>query len=418
MPKQLPMIRCINLDWLEVFAIEPLSKELDVAYFRKLGFKVEDRGYGTRMYAEMFTIFSNNIPFIEVRRRPLSVKDDGGIFEKGACHIRLSNRTCYCEEPINVIRTFLLEYGYTFRGISRIDICMDFVKFDDGDNPKDFIRRYMESKFSKINQTVAKARWEDNWDERCITWISWGLHSSMVSTKMYLKSRELKNVGDKPWIRQAWKESGLIDNMDVIDKDIWRVEFSIKGGSASWVKLDHNNDKEKNNINHKYENMMPNSLEQYESRYKLMFVFFQLADRYFHFKYVEKTEDGKLRRKDRCRDKVLFRNTLNDVPYKLTRITTAVPMTRKIIYLLKNLRSYEKTVYDLDTKKSFNDAINWIDCQLRGIEREISVKTIQDIFMKDFFNAVECKEELPFIGDDFEKFVYQYAFNKGFMENK
>lgn len=411
------MTRCVNIDWLEVFAVEPQGIELDAEYFRAHGWKVEERGYGTRMYAEMFTLFSQGVPFIEIRRKPLSSRENGGIFETGACHIRLSNRTCYCDEPINVIRTFILELGYTFKGISRIDICMDFEKFDDGDDPRDFIQRYMRGSYSKINQTVAKARWEDTWSERFITWISWGKPSSMVSTKMYLKTRELKNVGDKPWIRQAWQAAGLIEDMNIVDKDIWRVEFSVKGSSAKWVPFDRKGYDMPGHEGEGRYDIMPNNLSMYESRYKLMHVFFELADRYFHFKKDVVTRDGRPQRKDRCPDKVLFRNRMGDIPYRLTRITTAVPETRKIIYLLKNLRSYASTVDNEKSRQAFEDAISWIDGKLRGIECSISASVVQKIFFEDFENCVNSKTDAPFIGDDFESFVYQYAFNKNFMNN-
>lgn len=403
------MIRCINLDWLEVFAEEPTNIDLDVSFFSYRGFIVVDRGYGTRMYAQMFTIYSGGEPFIEIRRKPLSVKSEGGIFSPKACHIRLSNRVCYCERPIDTMRSFLVEFGYEFRGISRIDLCLDFERFDEGDNPSEFIRRYIAGKFSKINQSIAKARWEDTWDNRTITWISWGLPSSMVSTKIYLKSRELANVGDKPWIRQAWCESGLIEKADVVDKDIWRVEFSIKGGSAKWVKIENSNDKA----------VMPNSLDQYESRYKLLFVFFSLADHYFHFKQVVRKEDGSLQRKDRCPDKVLFKFHAADRPYRLTRLTKAVPVTRQILYLLRNLNAYSKTVHDPAVLNSFNDVIDFINCKLAGRERKLRVEAAQQVFEQLFMDDISGKtSDMPFIGDDFESFVLQYTFDKNFLNNK
>ena len=43
-------------------------------------------------------------------------------------------------------------YGYEIHHIARVDICMDFEKFDYGDLPRDFMRRFMENRYSKINQ--------------------------------------------------------------------------------------------------------------------------------------------------------------------------------------------------------------------------------------------------------------------------
>lgn len=87
-----PAIKCINLDWLEVFCIE--DGYLDPNYFQNLGWNVCVREYGTPLYKQMFTLLNEHgKPFLEIRRDPYSLKENGGIFEKGSCHIRLANRT-------------------------------------------------------------------------------------------------------------------------------------------------------------------------------------------------------------------------------------------------------------------------------------------------------------------------------------
>lgn len=52
--------------------------------------------------------------------------------------------------------------------------------------------------------------------------IRWGSRSSGVSVYLYNKSKELREVKDKPWIRAAWKKEELSSKLDV-----WRVEISI-----------------------------------------------------------------------------------------------------------------------------------------------------------------------------------------------
>ena len=46
--------RCINVDWLEVYALEPIDQPHNADYFRACGFEVMQRDYGTRIYEEMF----------------------------------------------------------------------------------------------------------------------------------------------------------------------------------------------------------------------------------------------------------------------------------------------------------------------------------------------------------------------------
>ena len=77
------MTRCINLDWLEVYALEDTNLfPCDADFFRKHGWRVEERDYGTRTYRQMFTIYDQrDEPLFEIRRWPYSNKSqDGGLF--------------------------------------------------------------------------------------------------------------------------------------------------------------------------------------------------------------------------------------------------------------------------------------------------------------------------------------------------
>lgn len=76
-----PAIKCVNLDWLEVFCLEPA--DMPAQYFQNLGWQVNVREYGTPLYREMFTLLTEHgKPFLEIRRNPYSLKENGGIFEK------------------------------------------------------------------------------------------------------------------------------------------------------------------------------------------------------------------------------------------------------------------------------------------------------------------------------------------------
>lgn len=297
------MNRCVNIDWLQVYCREPYPYNLDADYFERQGYTVERRDYGTPQYREMFTVFQDGFPFIEVRRNPYSIKANGGIFDKNACHLRLTNRSCYAPTPIDDLRKFIIAHNYEYISISRIDICLDFNFFDFGDKPEKVLQNYMERKLSKINQCNIGAHGKDRWDGRLWNSLSWGSKNSMISTKMYNKSLELKETHDKFYIRDAWKEAGLRTDIDV-----WRVEFSIKSDMKGLVKLDTGE-------------FIDNTLTNYDDRHKCLFRFHALADKYFHFKYVEVQDNGKLRRKDRCRDKVLFIISRDEQAYKPARLT-------------------------------------------------------------------------------------------------
>lgn len=340
--------RCINLDWLELYCKEDAKRfPMNADYFRERGYVVNERAYGTRVYAEMFTIeddFGN--PFIEVRRHPLSdVAKDGGLFPAESCHLRLSNYACYAPDPIGDVRRFIVDNGYTLVRIFRIDLCLDFKKFDKGDDPARFVRRYISGKYSKINQTNVSAHGKDLWESRSFNSLSWGAKKSMIGTKMYNKSLELAEQHDKPYIRYSWYLAGLIDNPitgtckdadGVISKpDIWRVEFSIKSSAKRWFIMEDCNRHKKSTL------YMPHTLDMYDDRWKLLTVFASLAHHYFHFKVFE---EGK--RKDRCEDKVLFAFSPSDIVLSPTGNASSKPSNSKLERLIRYLQAYRATLLD------------------------------------------------------------------------
>lgn len=307
--------RCVNLDWLEVHAHEPLVEIRDAAYYRRCGYIVHERDYGTRVYRQMFTIEgTDGENLLEIRRDPAS-QGLHGIHEMNECHIRLTNRTCYFEDAAASFERFLEAHGYTDIRISRVDICLDFVKFDKGDDPQAFVRRYFRHKYAKINQGRISSHGDDAWAGQEWNSLSWGSKTSVVTTKLYNKTLELHDVKSdsfaKPYIRQAWAICGLVDDWLRVTKDgelvnVWRVEFSMRSAVKGWVPIEI--DGEPKN----YQSLR-NTLDCYAGRDRLLVMFASLANHYFRFK---KYKQGK--RKDRCPDKILFDFSGAQITYKLS----------------------------------------------------------------------------------------------------
>lgn len=358
------MIRCINIDWLEVYCLEPTTTQpLDADFYESHGWRVSRREYGTRVYEQMFTIFdTNDVPMLEVRRKPLSdISRNGGLFDERSCHIRMCNNYCYMNNPIDILRKFLARYNYIMMRIFRIDIALDFTTFDKGDDPQKFIKRYVDGKYSKVNQTKLSAHGEDKWESRSWNSLSWGKPKSMISTKMYCKTLELKQVKDKPYIRQAWWHAGLIDNPITGEKrqadgsiaipPVWRVEFSIKSSAKKWYIIERSDTRKQNKI------AMPHTLNMYETREKLTQVFASLCRHYFRFKIYEKDK-----RKDRCADKILFDFRYIDTYYEIDKPANNQNASKLTERLIHAITKYEQTTIDPEQLKA---------CQtiIRGLKR-------------------------------------------------
>ena len=353
--------RCINLDWLEVHVLEPQGEPHNAEYYRQRGYNVMERPYGTRVYREMFTIYDDaGHPFLEVRRNPAS-QGLGGIHLPEESHLRLTNYACYSDDAALLMQQFIDTHHYTFNRISRVDICLDFERFDTGDEPQRFLKRYMQQKYSKINQGNIHAHGAERWSTLDWNSCSWGAPSSDIGTKFYNKTMELYNQHDasysKPYIRWAWYQCGLVDDPVNVTKtiagetytpQIWRLEFSIRSSVKNWFVIEVNG-------NRRDYQSIRNTLEMYANRDRLLLLFASLTQHYFHFKYLQFDEhtkpDGTIeklaRRKDRCPDKELFRFTGQQYVYKVAKeaqlIGTGEREHNPLRSLINKLRHYCET---------------------------------------------------------------------------
>lgn len=341
--------RCVNLDWLEVHAMEPVGDPHNATYFRRAGLDVSERDYGTRVYKEMFTVSDPlGNPFVEVRRAPYST-GYGGIHAEEECHLRLVNAACYYDDAAARLRQFMEAYGYEFNRISRVDICMDFEYFDEGDDPAKFLARYFRQVYSKINQGNITSHGSDRWDGQVWNSVSWGSPTSAIGTKFYNKTMELYDQASgtfrKPHIRYAWLKAGLVDDFHKCLKrqadgwyqpQIWRVEFSIRSSVKKWFAIELNGEA-------KHYQSIRNTLDMYDCREKLVTLFASLSQHYFHFKHYEKGQ-----RKDRCRDKVLFKWNDVQLTYKVGRddvqrlLGEGGRQQRPYDSLIRKLREYQQ----------------------------------------------------------------------------
>lgn len=332
------------MDWLEVHAREPVTKPHDANYFRSCGFIVHEREYGTRVYKEMFVLEgTDGENLLEVRRNPAS-SGLNGIHEINECHIRLVNRTCYFDNAAESFAQFLSVHGYTDIRISRVDICLDFVRFDKGDDPQAFVRRYFRHKYAKINQGRISGHGDDTWTGQEWNSLSWGSKTSAVTTKMYNKTMELYDAKTdtfaKPYIRQAWLLCGFIDDMQRVTLNnervqVWRVEFSLRSAVKNWIPIEIDG-------NEKNYQSIRNTLECYQGRDRMLVMFASLANHYFHFK---KYKQGQ--RKDRCKDKILFDFSGEQITYRIGKNDYAAASKQnaqeKYMRLIAKIRAYQQS---------------------------------------------------------------------------
>lgn len=389
-------IKCINLDWLSVYCLEPKGVAMTAAYFRKLGWTVEEREYGTPQYREKFTLMNGRHPFLEIERNPYSLKQNGGIFEPESCHIRLANRTLYQPKPIQQLTSFIIKYGYEYRGISRVDVCCDLTIFDNGMKPQDLANKYMKDKIWKVHQSHIAPYTNDGDDTWRIpislgahgketktgrTWnsLKWGSPKSALSTKLYNKTLELETNTGKFYIKDAWVKSGLCDLQKVryeyrnpktkeveirakqvcvvpgsaVDHeipieeakkiDVWRVEFSMNSEGRKWIDLGDNH-------------IVDLSLNAFDNLDSLAATFFTCSEWLFCFIYAKWITKGATRikeRTNRCKKLQLFNTKFLHSHYKPQRQTEMEDPSRTEKIMMNRLMAKSK---DENLSKEYRDA--------------------------------------------------------------
>ena len=296
--------RIVGIDWLEMFVNEGFQHDYSPDGFRARGYLVQERDYGTKTMAQMFTLMDDKgHPFIEIRREPRGLNSGAKqtVYKEGDSYVKLANMYCYDADPVGLMLEFLKREKYEIKKIYRIDLFTDFEIFDTGDKPANVVRRIVNHTYSKINQAHRRVSGEDTWTECLDNWISWGKQGSMVSTKIYDKTKELKETGmHKPYIVENWRRAGYVDDVAHLRREgkpvqMWRIEFSIKGNAKGWIYIDKNDSEDGG------AHSLPHTLDLYANRKGIVNAIANLVPYYFRFKIYE---EGK--RKSLCKDKQLF----------------------------------------------------------------------------------------------------------------
>lgn len=372
-------MRCVNLDWLEVSAEESNSRyPCDADYFRSRGFIVHERDYGTRVWGEVFTIEDENgHDWIEVRRKPPSGASEFKGLNEYSCRLRVVNAQLYVKDCVQRFRDFLATHDYIFKRIFRIDIAYDFEYFDSKDLPARFARRYLECKYRKINQCKMNGYANDTWTAFEWESLSWGSPHSMVSTKLYNKTKEIETVSKhKVYIPYSWFVCGLIDdpiNLTKVDSDgklykpeIWRLEFSMRSQAERWLVIEDQSGKRVK------KKAIPHTLDMFDAPDKIWQRFQDLAFHYFRFKkYVPD------KRKDLCPDKVLFHWDKDHEWKQLDMALRPARPDNDLQILVRHLKQYQIRTSNMKVREAIDvilDAIRMVDLR-RFTPRQLFVET-------------------------------------------
>lgn len=218
-----------SVDWLQVFCLRPLGNSME--WKEKVSRRSDKNGIHRRYklagakqfiqgYEQQRTIIYNNYTIATVAWSPADKRR-----RAEGCAVKMANPTLYCADWYFLLMDVLAVLDWTPHNLTRCDLAVDLNYFVGGILPSTFMRKYVcKNNCSYIRHGSNKWALYGRKEMRATVFdsIRWGSRSSGVSVYLYNKSKELREVHDKPWIREAWKKAELSSTLDV-----WRVEISI-----------------------------------------------------------------------------------------------------------------------------------------------------------------------------------------------
>ena len=202
----------ISIDWLQVHCRGSIIRT--GAYtFKKLE-------YTTQVFNSIEDLYRGTQYIASICSQPKS-----GILHPATVIIKFINKLLYSPTLFTTVDNVLNSLGLEYKGLTRLDIAADFNSFKNGLHPENLIGKMMNMKIRKVGYTKGKVHFEQS-DRMKFETLKFGSGSSPISCYLYNKSKELKDVKMKPYIVDTWKASGID-----IGKDVWRLEFAIKGNN-------------------------------------------------------------------------------------------------------------------------------------------------------------------------------------------
>lgn len=264
------MTKLITIDWLSLYVQCPRIEYDSIFTIKRLP-------HGTRQYKCIDEYWLNNERIATLCHQPHST-----ILLAGSGILKYENQIFYKYGYERYIPYLLNEQSFNVLSISRVDIACDFQYFENKLAPQALISKFLHNKIWKIGaakyRVIGHQAKQHHHD-----YLRFGSNTSDVSVYLYNKSLEMRQVKQKNYIIERWKELDFEK-----DKDIWRLEVSIKG---SEIKFCDKNDGE-------VRRLIFSDLLNETNRKDL---YFSMIEKYFEFRINDNQQ-----RKNRMKRLILF----------------------------------------------------------------------------------------------------------------
>lgn len=222
----------ISIDWLSIYCdCSAMAPHKDYIF--------DKEPYGTSVYADMYTIYlyGEEIAILTCNPRSSALKKGTGV-------LKILNPILYQQYLYEKIWNLMKLNNIVFLNISRLDLCADFNHFNDYPDMQVFFQDFLTLKLWKIGAAKYKVCANKATEIDCdyfkliglqssrhtYQYLRFGSKVSKVSAYLYNKTQEFRDVKRKNYIAEAWAANEIDEK-----KEVWRLEFSLKGDGIKFL---------------------------------------------------------------------------------------------------------------------------------------------------------------------------------------
>lgn len=213
----------IAIDWLQCFC----KKNTTIFENYKGIYTIEKKEYSTRHFKDVYIVSLLNDEVATIQTSPFSK-----IITTGDSIIKFNNKYLYQNDLYVWTNYILKELGLQFISIGRLDISIDFNSLFGNKAPQKFIQDFTSGKVIKHGKSKVQLMGFQS-DSLVYDYMKFGSTTSELSYYLYNKSKELREVKNKPYIIDFWHKNNITTGVDV-----WRLEFSIKKSQKDVIDTD------------------------------------------------------------------------------------------------------------------------------------------------------------------------------------
>lgn len=195
--------------------------------------------YGTAVYKDMYTIYiyGEEIAILCCNPRSKALK-------QGTGQLKILNPILYQIGLTEIVYNLLHSCNIIPLTLSRLDLCADFNHFEAYPDMQQFFQDFLTLKLWKIGAAKYKvcANKATEFDSdyfkiiglqssrHTYQYLRFGSKVSKVSAYLYNKTQEFRDVKRKNYIAEAWEANDIDES-----KEVWRLEFSLKGDGIKFL---------------------------------------------------------------------------------------------------------------------------------------------------------------------------------------